>query len=74
MSQNMKAFSLTHIISVISGAVTIISITAIEFSYNHNFSPLFAFLQASTYAGAIGYYAMSLKASASGISETTTPK
>ena len=68
----MKAFSLTHIISVISGAVTIISITAIEFSYNHGFSPLFAFLQASTYASVISFYAMSLKASASGIQETTT--
>ena len=74
MSTNMKAFSLTHIISVIIAGVSIISITAIEFSYNHNFSPLFAFLQTASYAGAIGYYAMSLKASASGISETTTPK
>lgn len=72
MSSNMKAFSLTHIISVAAGAITAISALAIEFSFNHGFSPLFAFLQTATYAGVIGYYAMSLKATAAGISETTT--
>jgi hypothetical protein len=74
MSSNMKAFSITHIISVIVGGATVIAVSAIEFIHNPNFSPLYAFLQTSSYAGVIGYYATSLKASASGISETTTPK
>lgn len=74
MSSNMKAFSLTHIISVLVGGATVIAVTAIEFSHNPSFSPLYAFLQTSSYAGVIGYYATSLKASASGIQETTTPK
>ena len=74
MSVNMKAFSITHIISVLSGATSAIAIIAVEFSHNPNFSPLYAFLQTATFAGVIGYYATSLKASASGISETTTPK
>ena len=74
MSSNMKSFSITHIISVIAGSATAISALAIEFSHNPSFSPLFAFLQTSTFAGVIGYYATSLKASASGISETTIPK
>jgi len=74
MSSNMKAFSITHIISVLVGGATVIAVTAIEFTHNPNFSPLYAFLQASSYAGIIGYYATSLKASASGISETTKPQ
>lgn len=74
MSSNMKAFSLTHIISIMTGGAVAISALAIEFSYNHAFSPLFAFLQTATFAGVIGYYATSLKASATGIQETTVPK
>ena len=41
MSSNMKAFSITHIISVIVGGATVIAVTAIEFVHNPNFSPLF---------------------------------
>ena len=74
MSSNMKAFSITHIISVIVGGATSISALAIEFGHNPSFNPLFAFLQTASFAGVIGYYATSFKASASGISETTTPK
>lgn len=74
MSVNMKAFSITHIISVLTGGATLIAVTAIEFSHNPSFNPLYAFLQTATFAGVIGYYATSLKASASGIQETTTPK
>ena len=74
ISSNMKAFSLTHIISILTGGSVAIGALAIEFSFNHSFSPLFAFLQTATFAGVIGYYATSLKASATGITETTTPK
>ena len=41
MSSNMKAFSITHIISVIVGGATSISALAIEFSHNPSFNPLF---------------------------------
>ena len=72
MASNMKAFSLTHIVSVVTGGATALGALAIEFSYNHAFNPLFAFLQTATFAPVIAYYAMSLKASASGVTADTT--
>lgn len=72
MTSNMKAFSLTHIISVVVGGATALGALAIEFSFNHTFNSLYAFLQTATFAPVIAYYAMSLKATATGITADTT--
>lgn len=74
MSSNMKAFSITHIISILTAGATALGSLAIEFHYQPSFNALYAFLQTSAFAGIIGYYATSLKVSAKGIQETTTPE
>ena len=77
MTSNMKMFSLTHVISVLSGAAVAITYTVEYFMHvgsNFNAGNLFmGTLVPMSYAGVIGYYAFSLKATASGITETTTP-
>ena len=66
-----KMYSLTHILSVITGGATVISVTAIEGVF-HALDPLYSFLYTSVYAVVIGYYAVSLKASATGITASST--
>ena len=74
-SGNMKAFSITHVISVLSGAATAIVWSIEFFTHAAAFSAGTIFMGATVpiaYAGVMSYYAMSLKASASGISESTS--
>ena len=70
---NEKMYSLTHILSVLTGGASIVAITAIEGVF-HAINPLYTFLYTSVYATVIGYYAVSLKASAAGIQAASTQK
>lgn len=78
MSANMKAFSLTHIVSILAGMSTAI-VWTFEFFVH---LPVGAFtapvifvgtLPVDAMAGVMSFFAYTLKASATGISESTTP-
>lgn len=71
MASEMKAYSLTHILSVLTGGATVVSVTAIE-GYFHSLNPLYTFLYTSVYATVIGFYAIALKASAAGVTASST--
>ena len=73
IQMNDKQYSITHILSVLTGGASIVGITAIEGFY-HSLNPLYTFLYTSVYATVIGYYAVSLKASASGVTASSVPK
>ena len=68
---NEKQYSLTHVLSILVGGASIVSTTAIEGFY-HSLNPLYTFLYTSVYATVIGYYAVSLKANATGVTASST--
>ena len=74
---DMKAYSLTHVISVITAGAVSIVWSILFFTYVRPATSIdifFATFVPLGMAGAISYYAYNLKMTAKGLTENTSPK